>query len=199
MSNGTQFVYTPDQTAAHFDQFSKAMELTRERQRRPGLVTQALQVIIGNEDIITAPKMITTPTGKIFHVMSDPKVRSAADAINALDCPIKWGLAETPDKIPMIIQPVDSHIRAVPLGKFMTIDQVYNAYPKAVTPAGWVAFGIKFPEEQCEAPHFSVWLDTLGRFVFGILRVSGDRRCVDVRRYNPGDEFYDNYRVLVRE
>jgi len=199
MSNGTQFVYTPDQTVAHFDQFSKAMELTRERQRRPELVTQALQVIIGNEDIITAPKMITTPTGKLFHVTSDGKIRSAVAAINALDCPVKWGLEENPAQIPMIIQPVDCNARLVTLGKVTTTEEVYRLYPKIVTPGELFAFGAKFPNEQLQGPIFTVWLDASGQFFYAILDVDGGKRNMGVLDDHPGDEWSGDCRALVRE
>lgn len=106
MSNST-FVWTPEETVIGFAQFSKGMELAREGQRSPETVSRALQAVIMDDDIIVVPKVIQTPTGKIFHVTSDVKIRTAADAIAALNCPVKWGLAETPAKIPMVIQPVD--------------------------------------------------------------------------------------------
>ena len=140
MSNG-QYVYTPEQKSVTFDQFSKAMELVREGNCPPETAKRALQAMISGDDIVTAPKVTSTPNGKLFHVTSDRNIRTGTDAINGLDCKVKWGLAETPDKIPMILQPVDEQVRAVPLGKVMTAEEIYLSFPKSTTPAGWAAFG----------------------------------------------------------
>jgi hypothetical protein len=196
MSNGT-FVWTPEQTAAGFAQFSKAMELVREGHRRPEIVSRALQVVIGDEDIITAPKMITTPTGKIFHVTGN--FRTAEEAIASTDCKVKWGLAETPAKIPMIIQPVDCKVRAIELGKTMTTEEIYKTFPNIISPAEALAFGAKFQQEQTEAPHFTVWLDAAGRFFYVVLGVGSDERSVNVDGDDPGGQWGGRCRVLVRE
>jgi hypothetical protein len=198
MSNDA-YVWTAEQTATGFAQFSKAMELVREGLRKPERVSSALQAIISDDDIIVAPKIIQAPTHKVFHVTSDPKIRSAADAINALNCPVKWGIAETPAKIPMIIQPVDCKVRAILLGKVMSTEEIYKLYPKIVTPAEFFAFGAKFPEEQRKAPHFTIWLDAAGRFLCAFLDVGGDRRHVRVGLDDLGGSWGERDRVLVRE
>ncbi|HVY67421.1 MAG TPA: hypothetical protein VHA30_00780, partial [Patescibacteria group bacterium] len=119
MSNG-KYVYSLEQELAVYRLGTKAMELVREANCRPELAQMALQAMISDDDITIAKKVISTPNGKLFHVTSDPKVRSAAGAINGLGCKAKLGLAATPDEIPMILQSVDEHVRAVPLGKRMT-------------------------------------------------------------------------------
>lgn len=197
MSNG-KYVYSPEQELAVYRLGTKAMELVREANCRPELAQTALQAIISDDDIAITKKVVSTPNGKIFHVTSASNIRTGADAIKALDCKKKWGLAETPDKIPMIIQPVDEQVRAVQLGKVMTAEEIYVSFPKSTTPAGWAAFGAKFPKEQLEAPHIVVWLFQ-GQFFYGDLDVYVGERDVRVNPCNPAIRFDDRCCVLVRE
>ncbi|MBI4050830.1 MAG: hypothetical protein HY396_02550 [Candidatus Doudnabacteria bacterium] len=198
MSSGV-FEYTAEEKAALLDQFGDVLGLVQERKRHPRHISRALQAAIGDDEIVVVPKIIQTPTGKIFHVTSDGKIRTAADAISALNCPVKWGLAEKPVEIPMIIQPVDCRVRVVPLGEIRTTEEVYSLYPGIVSPAEFFAFGTKFPEEQREAPIFTVWLDALGRFWEAILAVYVRERDVGVSRVRPDIEWLAYCRVLVRE
>lgn len=199
MSSGTVFDYTAEEKAALLDQAADVLGLVQERKRSPQLVKQAFQAVIGDHEILVQPKISQTPSGNIFHVTSDVKIRTAADVIAATGCKVKWGLAETPDKIPMIIQPVDEHVRAVPLGKVMTAEEIYFSFPKSTTPAGWAAFGAKFPEEQRKAPHIVIWLDASGRFFCGALRVYDVERRVFVSPCIPDFKFNADCCVLVRE
>ena len=197
MSNG-KYVYSPEQELAVYRLGTKAMELVREANCRPELAQTALQAMISDDDITIAKKVVSTPNGKLFHVTSASNIRTGSDAINGLDCKVKWGLAETPDKIPMILQPVDEQVRAVPLGKVMTAEEIYFSFPKSTTPAGWAAFGAKFPEEQRKAPHIVVWLFQ-GQFFYGLLFICDVRRSVCVSQCRPGLRFYGGCCVLVRE
>lgn len=199
MSSSTlkqKFDYTEAERAALLDQFASTMEIVLERQRPASRVSLALQALIGDDDIVVVPKVTATPTGKIFHVTGN--ARSVKEAIEALDCPVKWGLAETPEKIPMIIQPVDCKVRTIPLSQIRTTEEIYN-FPKILTPAEFFAFGAKFPKEQCEAPILDVWLDALGRFWYAVLDVNGDERNVRVGQSRPGGKWSEGCRVPVRE
>ena len=192
-----RFDYTEAERAALLDQFASTMEIVLERQRPVSTVSRALQALISDDDIVIVPKVAATSTGKVFHVTGN--VRSGKEAIDALDCPVKWGLAEKPAEIPMIIHPVDCMARAIPLEQVRTTEEIYKLYPKILTPAEFFAFGAKFTEEQREAPHFTVWLDANGQFCYAILYVSGDRRCVSVYQDRPDGEWRGSGRVPVRE
>jgi hypothetical protein len=199
MGSGNRFDYTLEERAALMGSFASAMKIANEQLRSAKQVSDALQAIIGDDDLILVPKVTKTPSDKIYHVTSDVNIRTAVGAINALNCPVKWGLAETPAKIPMVIQPVDCRVRAIPLGKITTTEEVYKLYPKIVTPAEFFAFGAKFPEEQREAPIFAIWLDACGRFFYAILHVSRGERYVNVSDDHPVDKWHGLYRLLVRE
>ncbi|KKS34203.1 MAG: hypothetical protein UU95_C0016G0035 [Parcubacteria group bacterium GW2011_GWC2_42_12] len=199
MSNSTlkqKFDYTLDEQAALLSQFGHVMEAVNERQRPAARVSLALQAAISDDDIVVVPKVTTTPTGKVFHVTGN--AQSAKEAIDALNCPVKWGLAETPEKIPLIIQPVDCRARFIPLGRVRTTEEIYN-FPKILPPTEFFALGAKFPKEQCEAPILDVWLDAVGRFWYAILTVNGVQRDVDVRQAHPVGQWRGHYRVPVRE
>lgn len=191
------FEYTLEEQAALLGQFADAMEIARERKRPVKTISHALQAIISDDDIVAVQKFVLTPTGKLFHVTGN--CQSAKEAVDATDCPLKWGLAEKPAEIPMIIQPVDCRARAIPLGQVRTTERIYKLYPKILTPAEFFAFGAKFPEEQRKAPHLTVWLDANGLFCCALLDVNGAQRRVRVNRDSPGDEWYEHCRVLVRE
>lgn len=197
MSNGT--LWTPEQKGVIFDQVSRVMELGREGLREQPEVSRALQAIIGDDDIVVVPKVAQSPDGKVFHVTSDVKIRTAADAIAATGCEVKWGLAETPEKIPMVIQPADCRARLVELGKATTVEEIYTSFPRVVSPGEYFAFGGKFPEEQKAGPIVEVWLDAQGQFCCAFLSVYGGERYVDVRRGRPVGKFNGGCRVLVRE
>lgn len=196
MSSST-FEYTLDERAVLLDQFASVMKITQERQRPAARVSLALQAAISDDDIVVVPKVTVTPTGKVYHITGN--ARSAKEAVDALDCPTKWGLAETPEKISMIIQPVDCQARAITLGQVRTTEEIYRLYPKILTPAEFFALGAKFPEEQRQAPLFMVWLDALGRFWCAVLGVDGGQRLVGVGRICPDGKWNESYRVPVRE
>ncbi len=195
MSNGT-FTYTQEQTVAHFAQFSKAMEMAREGQCDPANVTRALQAIIGRDEIVVASRVAVTPTGKIFHVTGD--ARSAAKAIEATGCPVKWNVAETPSKIPMSILPVDCHAQIAPLGKTTTTEEIYKI-PKIASFNQIFAFAAEFPAEQLDDPIVTVCLDAEGQFWYAILVRRGSGRGVDVDQNHPDDEWDGVCRVLLCE
>lgn len=200
MSSGTlkqRFDYTLDEQAALLSQFGHVMEAVNERQRPAARVSLALQAAISDDDIVVVPKVTMTSTGKAYHVTGN--ARSAKEAIDALNCPVKWGLAEKPAEIPMIIQPVDCRVRAIPLEQVRTTEEIYGLYSKILTPAEFFAFGAKFPEEQREAPHFTIWLDANGQFWDAILGVDGGERYVSVLQYHPDGRWDEYYRVPVRE
>ncbi len=199
MSNGTRFAYTVEQKSVLLDQFSKAMELVRERNRRPEQVTQALQVIIGDEDIVTSPKVVKSPTGHVFHVISDPKIRSAADVINALDCPIKLGLAKNPGDIPMVVQPVDCKVRPVPVGNMETADELFGLFPKIATPAEFFAFHARFPKERWKQPHITVWWDARGRLCSALVGTHELEEFVCIPEDSATVILRKDYHLLVRE
>lgn len=189
MSNG-EFAYTAEQTAALFAQFSKAMELARERQRDPMFVSRQLQPIID-------PNIVAASVAGVFHVIGN--FSSAAEAIDAGDYPVKWGYAEKPDEIPLIIQPVDCFVRAVPLGRLTKARDMFSLYPRMIDPMTAFTFGVCFPEEQRKASHITLWMDTVGELWYVSLDVTGRPRLVRVRQVGPGGVFLDSCRVLVRE
>ena len=197
-STNRPFTNTDGQDLTAYRQLASVMGYVLGGQRSAGRVSAVLQTIISDDDIVVVPKVTAAATGKIFHITGN--ARSAKEAIGALNCPVKWGLAETPEKIPMIIQPVDCRARAIPLGQIRTTGEIYKFYPKILSPVEFFAFGAKFLDQQREAPYLSVWLDTLGRFWCAILGVHGDgRRDVVVRLDRPGGEWSEGCRVLVRE
>jgi len=195
MSNN---VYTETEIAAVFAQFSKVMELAREGQRPAEVVSRALRAVISDDDVVVVPKVTTAPDGgKILHVTGN--ARSAQEAIDALDCPMKWGLADKPAEIPIVIQPVDCRTRLVPLGQVRTSKEILGLYPKILNPAEFFALGAKFPGEQRDNPIVDIWLDAVGRFWYAILDVGGGQRSVDVYRNHPDLKWYERCRVPVRE
>lgn len=199
MSNGT-CVWTPEDKAVVFDQFSKGMELVRENQRERQVVSSCLQAIISTDLVVSVlPKIQTTPDGKIFHVMGDWK--TAAEAFDAGNYVHRWGLASEPAKIPMEVRPVDQRIRPVPLGKLTRAEDIVRAYPRMVSPISALAFGARCPKEQEETPHITLWADALGQLWCVNLNVSiGDRgRGVSVRRVDPDRRFHGGCRVLLGE
>lgn len=135
---------------------------------------------------------------EIFHVTSDLEIWSTEDAVNALNCPIRRGLANTPKEIPMVVWPVDCKVRAITLRRIMTMAEVYSLYPNIVTPAELFAFGAKFPKEQQNGMIFTVGLDL--DLLFGVfLDFYAGARTVCVVELHPRDERPATSRVLVRE
>jgi hypothetical protein len=189
-------LYTPEQRLDAFERAADVTKVVRENSRMDKVLV-GLKAIVSDDDFVVVPKITVTAGEKIFHVTSDPMVRTSTDMINKLDCPVKWGAAENPTKIPTIIQPVDCKVRLAPLGQVMTTEQIYNL-PRIVTPAQYFAFGAKFPEEQLEGPIVTVWLAD-GRFWYAILNRCGRGRGVDVGQVRPGYEWRDRYRVLLCE
>ncbi|MDP3993686.1 MAG: hypothetical protein U1C57_01360 [Candidatus Doudnabacteria bacterium] len=194
MSNGT---VVESGKVVLFDQLSKVMELVREGNRTPAEVSRVLQAFISDDVISIAPKVVSTPTGKVFYVTGN--FASAAEAIAAGNYDLKWGVAESPAEIPLIVQPVDARVRAIRLGRIVRTGELFELYPRLADPMTFLTFGVKFPEEQREAPHFTVWKDTSGQFWCAILYVRGARRGVCVARCGPGDVWFAGCRVLVRE
>jgi hypothetical protein len=194
-----RFEYTLEERSLLLGKVSDVAKFAHEQLRPADRLSLALDAAISDDDIIVVPKVVQSPNGQIFHVTSGSNIRTGADAINALDCKVKWGLAETPNKIPIILQPVDETVRAVPLGKVMTAEEICFSFPKSTTPAGWAAFGAKFPEEQRKAPHIVIWLDASGQFFYGYLDICDDERIVDVYPCRPGYGFDGRCCVLVRE
>jgi hypothetical protein len=196
MSNGC-YVWAPEQKAVVFDQLSKFLELIREGKRSPE-VARVLQAVISDDDVTVTPKVATTARGEVFHVTANFK--SAQEAIAALDCPVKLDLANyRPEEIPLVIQPVDCRVRAVPLDRVVKTSELFGLFPRPAGPLALFAFGAKFPDEQKKAHHFTVWLDGGGRFWYVVLFVCGDQRCVEVFRTGPGNEWGERYRLLVCE
>lgn len=201
MSNVNGFVYTPEQTAAHFAQFSKAMEITRERQRDPELVTRALQAIISDDVIVqVTPKVIASANGKILHVTGN--FDSPAQALDEGGYDYRWGFAESAKqiaKVPMIVQPVDRKVKMVPLGQVRKTSELFELYPKMADPMTLLTLGVRFPKEQLDEPIFVVWKDHTGQFWYAVLRRLGTKRRVLVRQFDPDGKWDGRYRVLLCE
>lgn len=195
MSSGMN-VYSPEQFRTLFLQVKDVMDYAGEGKRSFESVARSLQAIISDDETVIVPKVTVTPTGKVYHITGN--VRTAVDAFKALDCPVKWGFAETPAKIPMILQPVDAKVRLTPLGKVMTTEEIYNL-PRIASPAQVLAFGAKFPAEQLEDPILTVWLDALGQFWCLILSRDDGKRFVGVDRSVPRGGWDDYCRVLLCE
>jgi hypothetical protein len=195
MSSGMN-VYSAEQSHILFGQVTDVMELAREGKRPFESVSRSLQAIISDDETVIVPKISVTPTGKIYHITGNS--RTAVAAFEALNCPVKWGLADKPAKIPMILQPVDAKVRLAPLGKVMTTEEIYNL-PKIASPAQVLAFGAKFQAEQLEGPIVTVWLDALGQFWYLVLYRLDDGRDVRVGQGGLQDEWRGGCRVLLCE
>lgn len=178
-------------------QIGDVINLLQDRKRDPAFVSRALQAVIGDHVITVHPKVTVDATGKIFHVTGS--FNSMAEAIAATRCELKWGAAEKPETIPAIIQPVDCRVRAIPLGRLIKTGEIFSLFPRVVDPLTLFSFGAKFPEEQREAPHFTIWMDVNSQFWWAILDVHGGQRVVSVRRGDPVGGWDDDCRVLVLE
>lgn len=196
MGNGN-YTYTIEQEVAHYAQFRKAMKIAGDRQRPPEFITRSLQAIISDDvNVFTTPKVITTPTGNVYHVVGN--YDSASTAIEAGNYDEKWGLARDPDKIPLIVQPVNSFVRPVLLGEFVRNDKLFELYPRIADPMTLFTLGAQHPELQREGPIFTVW--KFGdQFWCAVLGVGGRGRSVFVDHDDPDRGWYGHYRVLVRE
>ena len=195
--SSSSFNYRPGEQVALYAQAASVTKIIMERQRPYKLVSQALQAVISNDDIVVVPRVKVTSKGKVFHVTGN--ARSAKEAIDALDCPVKWGLAETPEKIPLVIQPVDCRVRPVPLDKITKGWDLFTLFPRMVSPMALFAFGAKFPDEQREAPHFTLWLDSNGQFWCAFLGVGDGKRHVYVDQDHPMAQWRDKCRLLIYE
>lgn len=193
----TKYPYTDEDQAKLFRQFASVMKLAQEGQRPASQVSQVLQVVIGGGDIIVVPLARAAPAGKVFHVTGN--FRSPQEAIDALDCPVKWGLAETPEKIPLIIQPVDCLVRTARLGGAVKIGALIELFPRIVAPMTLFAFGAEYQEEQQGTPHFTVWLDANGLFWSALISINGDKRHVNVSRRQSDDKCCEDYHILTYE
>ncbi|MDO8668139.1 MAG: hypothetical protein Q7K35_03500 [bacterium] len=196
MSSST-FNYTLEEQASLLSQFGHAMELVNERQRPASRVSLALQAVIRDDDIVVVPKVTATPAGKVYHVTGN--ARSAQEAINLLSGLLKLNLASNPAKIPLIIQPVDCYVRAVPLGKIVKTRELFGLFPRIVSPMTLFAFGAKFPEEQRLARHFTLWANVDNQFWYALLGVNGDQFTVDVSQRHLDGQWYDSDHILVYE
>lgn len=154
-----------------------------------------LQGIIADDDFQIIPKSVAN--SRVFPVVGN--YTSAAAAIEAGNYPVKWGLAENPEKIPLIIQPVDCRVRAVPLGRVVKVREMFGLYPRMVDPMACFTFGALFAKEQENAPHITVWKDSKGRFWYADLYVYDGERDVGVREVDPEFEIGEGCLVLVRE
>ena len=196
MSSG-KFTYTQEQKLGHYAQFVHAMKIAQEQQRDPEVVKRSLQAIISDDmNVSFTPKIITTPSGNVYHVVGN--YDSATAAIEAGNYGEKWGTAQNPEKIPLIIQPVNSFVRLVPLGEFVRNDKLFEIYPRIADPMTLFTLGVQLPELLLEGPIFTVW--RFGeQFWYAVLLVRGRERRVDVYPSDPGDRWSAHYRVLVRE
>lgn len=176
-------------------QVGDVLNLMQEGKRRPVDVSRILQGIIADHDFTIRPK--AEAVAGVFHVVGN--FTSAAAAIEAGKYPVKWGLAENPAKIPLIVQPVDCRVRAVRLGRRVKVKEMFGLYPRIVDPMTCFTFGARFPEEQEKATHITVWMDAKGRFLCALLFVFGGRRRVVVGPVGPEFEFGGVFLVLVRE
>ncbi|GEM_PF-1267618 len=189
MSNGAH-VYTSEDDAALFAQFSKSMELVRERQRDKHFVSKQLQPII-DPNILAAQ----TPEGW-HHITSN--FSSAAEAIDATKCPLRWGFAEKPAEIPMICQPVDCRVKPVQLDQRMTSTEVYAKYTKMADPNKLFTFGARVQDFQRKQLVFTLWKFN-ERLWCACLLVVGGQRDVNVFPDGPDGVWGADGCVLVCE
>jgi hypothetical protein len=195
---GNSIINTAEDKATLFDQTSKVMELVREGNRSAQEVSKIMHGFIADDIIQVRPKIIAKKRSKIFHIGCNYK--AAEEATDAGNYPRKWGWADgSPEKIPMVIQPVDQKTRMVPLGETRTAEDSYNLYPKAASPLSVLTFGAQFPDEQKDDPIFTVYKDSAGRFCCVVLSVSGDDRFVNAGENRPRSEFYGHCRLLQNE
>ena len=124
---------------------------------------------------------------------------SAVEAIEATKCPVKWGQAKTPDKIPMITQPVAGRVKPVPLGRQMTNAEVYAQYgPRLVDPNRLFTFGANHPAFQTKKLVLTLWMYN-GQLWCACLDVHGDDRIVRVGPDSPDNVWGADDCVLVCE
>ncbi len=157
--------------------------------------SQLLQAIIANDVISITPKAVAVAEG-IFYVTGN--FQSVAEALDAGRYDVRWGLAQRPADIPLIVQPVDCRVRAVPLGQAVKTGELFELCPRLVDPMTLLTFGVKFPGEQCKALHFTVWLDAKGRFWYAILAIDGSRRAASVNWQDSCEEWKGDDCLLVR-
>ena len=144
---------------------------------------------------IVVPNVVATPTGEVFFVTT--RVRSAKDAINALNCQLKFGFALTPENVPMIIRRVQCKVRAVVLDEAAETEEVFEKFPNIVDPLTLFAFGAKYPFEQIVAQHITIWMDAISQFWAARLFVREQKREVSVFQVSPRNRFGKNSRILT--
>jgi hypothetical protein len=197
MSNG-KFINTPEEKAVLFDQFSKVMEVVREGNRPAEAVSRALQAAIRDDNIVIQPKVETSGDVKIYHVIAN--FANATEAIEACDCPLKWGFADgRMAKVPMVVQPVNQRMRIVVPRRVVYNRELPTFLPNLVSPIAALGFGFKFPKEQVERPIGTVWRDATGRFWCVYLRVDCGQRGVSVGQVDPDGYWVGNCGFLVGE
>ena len=170
MSNGKgKFDYTLEEQSTLLAQYTKMGTIINERQQPFTSVSPLLQAGIRGDDVIVVPKITVGDNGKIFHVTGN--ARTSIDAFDALGCEVRWGFAETPEKIgkiPLIPGPIDENVRAVPLkelGDIRKTGELYEAYgSKIVSPISGVYMATKYRDEQRERVLFTIWLGPDGQF-----------------------------------
>lgn len=105
------------------------------------------------------------PKRASFHVTSNAS--SAEEAVQGLS--MRVGLLCDLSKIGAVIKPVDCRIRAVWLGKEMTLAQVLREHSNIVTLAEFLACRNKFQEAQTKARILGVWKNRRGRISYGLM------------------------------
>ncbi len=199
MSNGNRFEYTTEEKATLFAQFAKSQEFANEGKRPFETVSRSLQAIISPDTVVSfSPKVSVDGDGiKTFHVVGN--FASLSDAVTAGDYNDIYGELSKPEKIPHIVHPVDQKVKAVPLGKTTTLQEIYDSYPRMASLMTLFTLGSQCKEEQREAPILIVWKDAFGRFWYAILDGYGSDRYALARRSGPDGGFGGRCRVLVCE
>ena len=81
----------------------------------------------------------------------------AREAVGALRCPLKLGLAATPERIPMEPHPVNCRVVSEPLQEPVLNPKVLDCFPKAVDLVTFLTFVGKLTKKQFGPVHFTVW------------------------------------------
>lgn len=181
-----------------FGQVADVMKMVREGNRTPGSISSAMQAVIGDHIITVQPKVTMDGDTKIYHVVAN--FANATEAVNACDCPVKWGYADGKmGEVPMVVQPVNQRMRIVIPGRVVYNRELPELLPNLVSPIAALGFGFKFPELQRNQPIATVWRDAQGGFWCVYLSVDGDQRSVGVNQRGPGDGWGDDVGFLVGE
>lgn len=123
---------------------------------------------------------------------------SAVEAIDATECPVRWGFAKNPAEIPMICQPVDHLVKPTPLNRRMTSPEVYAQYAKMADPNKLFTFGARVQAFQLNQLVFTLWMFN-GQLWFASLGTFGEQRDVLVDPVHPDVVWLEGRCVLVCE